>query len=69
MQEYRKYRTEIEVGYLSKPEGTTDMGTKWAIKRDTLCTYIKVPVRTGEYQNTVKSDNIFEKNENPLQFI
>ena len=45
------------------------MGTKWAIKRDTLCTYIKVPVRTGEYQNTVKSDNIFEKNENPLQFI
>ena len=26
--------TEIEVGYLSKPEGTVDMGTKWAIKRD-----------------------------------
>ena len=24
-----------EVGYLSKPEGTTDMGTKWAMKRDT----------------------------------
>ena len=26
--------SEIEVGYLSKPEGTIDMGTKWAIKRD-----------------------------------
>ena len=26
--------TEIEVGYLSEPEGTVDMGTKWAIKRD-----------------------------------
>ena len=36
MQEYRKYRiTEIEVGYLFKPEGTVDMGTEWAIKRDT----------------------------------
>ena len=23
-----------EVGYLSKPEGTIDMGTKWATKRD-----------------------------------
>ena len=26
--------TEIEVGYLSEPEGTVDIGTKWAIKRD-----------------------------------
>ena len=34
-QVYRKYKiTEIEVRYLSKPEGTIDMGTKWAIKRD-----------------------------------
>ena len=30
--------TEIEVGYLSKPEGTVDMGTKWAIKRDNFST-------------------------------
>ena len=48
--EYRKNRiteirdngntriTEIEVGYLSKPEGTVDMGTKWAIKRDNQAT-------------------------------
>ena len=28
--------TGIEVGYLSKPEGNVDMGTKWAIKRDTI---------------------------------
>ena len=44
-QEYRTYKitemhvygnkiTEIEVRNLSKPEGTIDMRTKWAIKRD-----------------------------------
>ena len=54
-EEYRKNRiteirdngntriTEIKVGYLSKPEGTVDMGTKWAIKRDRVNLYPLIP--------------------------
>ena len=59
-QEYRKYKitevrvngntkiTEIDVRYLSKLEGTIDMGTQWAIERDTLVspvTYIELQSR------------------------
>ena len=39
--------TEIEVGYLSKPEGTVDMGTKWAIKCEQNNIKPYIPKRVG----------------------